>query len=170
MSDEIKEMLDLINELVKISPNKGSYGISHKKWKQLLDYITNLQQRSVDIGEYNTLVNKYNEVFKQNKNLKSQLKGTTHCYDEEEHKKLQQENDKLNRQIVIMEKYLELIYDLGFDYDGYSANEHLKKLIDELVHCASLGRACNTTEPIFTNMGKHYNILHEEVGGKEVRK
>ena len=83
---------------------------------------------------------------------------------------LQQANDKLNRQIVIMEKYLELIYDLGFDYDGYSTNEHLKKLIDELVHCASLGRACNTTEPIFTNMGKHYNILHEEVGEKEVRK
>ena len=45
MNNEIKEMLDLINELVKISPNKGSYGISHKKWKQLLDYITNLQHQ-----------------------------------------------------------------------------------------------------------------------------
>ena len=45
MKNEIKEMINLINELVKISPNKGSYGISHKKWKQLLDYITNLQHQ-----------------------------------------------------------------------------------------------------------------------------
>lgn len=72
-----------------------------------------------------------------------------------------------NQQIIIMEKYLELIYDLGFDYDGCGTIEGLKELIDDLVHCASLGRACNTTESIYTNMGKHYNILHEEIEGKK---
>ena len=82
----------------------------------------------------------------------------------------QEKIEKLNKQVVIMEKYLELIYDLGFDYDGCNTIEGLKGLIDDLVHCASLGRACNTTEPIYTNMGKHYNILHEEIGVKDESK
>ena len=82
----------------------------------------------------------------------------------------QEKIEKLNKQVEIMEKYLELIYDLGFDYDGCGTIESLKKLIEDLVHCASLGRACNTTEPIYTNMGKHYNILHEEIGVKDESK
>jgi len=83
------------------------------------------------------------------------------CYE------LCKEVSEKNQQIIIMEKYLELIYDIGFDYDGCGTIEGLKELIDNLVHCASLGRACNTTEPIYTNMGKHYNILHEEIEGKK---
>ena len=63
-----------------------------------------------------------------------------------------------------MERYLELIIDIGFDYDGCNTVEGLKRLIDELVHLASLGRACNTTEPIYINNGKQYNILHERIG------
>ena len=80
---------------------------------------------------------------------------------------LEEKIEQQKKQIIIMEKYLELIYDIGFDYDGCNTIEGLKGLIDDLVHCASLGRACNTTEPIYTNMGKHYNILHEEIEGKE---
>ena len=69
-------------------------------------------------------------------------------------------NDKST---IIMEKYLELIYDLGYDYDGLDKVESLKALIDELVRYASLGRVCNTTEPIYENGGKKYNILLEEI-------
>ena len=37
----------------------------------------------------------------ENQELKSQLRGTTHCYDEEEHKRLQEENKELKKQIKI---------------------------------------------------------------------
>lgn len=69
-------------------------------------------------------------------------------------------NDKST---IIMEKYLELIADLGYDYDGLNSVESLKGLIDELVRYANLGRVCNTTEPIYENGGKKYNILMEEI-------
>lgn len=70
--------------------------------------------------------------------------------------------ENLEQQIVIMEKYFELITDLGYDYDGLNSVESLKGLIDELVRYANLGRVCNTTEPIYENGGKKYNILMEE--------
>lgn len=77
--------------------------------------------------------------------------------------KLQQENKQLKEQIVIMGKYLELIYDLGYDYDGFNQVDSLKTLIDELVKYASFGRVCNLTEPIYENNGVSYNILHQEL-------
>ena len=42
----VEEILKTINDLIKIAPDKGSYAMSHKMWKQLLDYITNLQQEN----------------------------------------------------------------------------------------------------------------------------
>ena len=74
----------------------------------------------------------------------------------------------MNKQIEIMEKYFELIIDLGFDYDGCNTIESLKTLIDELVHLAKLGRACNTTEPIYMNSKKYYNIIHEELKDSDI--
>lgn len=37
--------------------------------------------------------------IKANEELKSQLRGTTHCFDEEEHKKLKEENQRLKKQL-----------------------------------------------------------------------
>lgn len=68
--------------------------------------------------------------------------------------------------VKVMEKYFELIIDLGFDYDGSNLIGSLKSLIDELVRFAKLGRACNITEPIYVNNGNVYNILHEEILSK----
>ena len=75
----------------------------------------------------------------------------------------EKEIDKLNNIIKIMEKYFELIVDLGYDYDGFNTVESLKTLIDELCRYAGLGRVYNTTEPIFINNDKKYNILNEEL-------
>lgn len=71
--------------------------------------------------------------------------------------------EDLNKQIQIMEKYFELITDLGYDYDGFTQEKDLKGLIDQLVHFANLGRVCNITEPIYVNGVKKYNILYEEI-------
>ena len=68
-----------------------------------------------------------------------------------------------DKSTIIMEKYLELIADLGYDYDGLDKVESLKGLIDELVRLANLGRVCNTTEPIYEKEDKKYNILLEEI-------
>ena len=71
---------------------------------------------------------------------------------------------KEDRRIEIMERYLELICDLGYDYDGCNEIESLKGLIDELVHLASLGRACNDTETIYVDKENRFNILGEKIG------
>lgn len=79
---------------------------------------------------------------------------------------LEQELERYKNIIEIMERYFELIIDLSFDYDGLNEVKSLKVLIDELKNYASLGRAYNTTEPIYENNGKKYNILHEELKGE----
>lgn len=71
-------------------------------------------------------------------------------------------NEENCKKIIIMKKYLELITDLGYDYDGLNSVESLKALIDELVRLANLGRVCNIIEPIYENGGKKYNILMEK--------
>lgn len=69
MNDEIKEILEHIQYVID---EDDYWEVTKVTLKPLLDYITNLQQRSVEIGEYNTLVNKYNEIYKENKRLKKQ--------------------------------------------------------------------------------------------------
>ena len=75
----------------------------------------------------------------------------------------------MDRRIEIMEKYLELIYDLGYDYDGCNDVDSLKGLIDEMCRLASLGRACNVSEPIYEDgKGNKLNILMEKP--KDIRR
>ena len=75
----------------------------------------------------------------------------------------------MDNRIEIMEKYLELICDLGYDYDGCKDVDSLKGLIDEMCRLASLGRACNVTEPIYIDgKGNKLNILFEEP--KDIRR
>lgn len=58
MQDEIKEILETIDDLILIAPDKGHYAMSHKMWKQLLDYITNLQEENMKlIGENEAIKN-----------------------------------------------------------------------------------------------------------------
>lgn len=84
---------------------------------------------------------------------------------------LEQVFEIINKQeelIIIMEKYFERIVSIGYDYDGYNDSDNLKKIIDELVWLARLGRVSNTTEVMYEDgNGKKYNILHEEIKGEE---
>lgn len=70
----------------------------------------------------------------------------------------------LKRQIDIKDRYCDMIWCLGVDYDGYETPEGLKSLIDELVALAK--RAVKNDDKYAMYEGcenKFYNILDEEV-------
>lgn len=71
------------------------------------------------------------------------------------------EFEKIKRENEIMRRYLNAIYTLGFDRDGFTRAEDLRNLIDGLIHYAQLGLECNTEKPMGTNEGIKYNILDE---------
>lgn len=81
---------------------------------------------------------------------------------------LLKENEELKQQIIIMEKYFELIHNISFDYDGYNDVTGLKGVIDELNRLANLGRVCNTTEPIFASEGIKFNILLQKLSEQKI--
>ena len=81
---------------------------------------------------------------------------------------LRLENEELKQQIIIMEKYFELIHNISFDYDGYNNVTGLKGVIDELNRFANLGRACNTTEPIYEREGVKFNILLQKLPEQKI--
>lgn len=71
----------------------------------------------------------------------------------------------LERQIEIKNKYLVLMVDLAYDYDGFNTIEGLKGLIDELRKYASYALDNNDKIPIYIDgNGDNFNILHEKIG------
>lgn len=71
--------------------------------------------------------------------------------------------DEMEEKIDIMQRYFQMIIDLGFDYDGCNTIEGLKMLIDELVRYARVGKNCDIVETVYVNESKKYNILGEEI-------
>jgi hypothetical protein len=63
------------------------------------------------------------ELNKENQELKSQLKGTTHCFDEEEHEKLKKQQkefiewleDEIQQQETLMAENQEKLYFLMYE-------------------------------------------------------
>lgn len=84
MKDEIKEILEEVKDLTDITIEKGTYGISHKKWKLLLDYITNLQEEVNKLtAESTEWESKCYDLQKENESLYKELKlqkGTTRLF------------------------------------------------------------------------------------------
>lgn len=78
---------------------------------------------------------------------------------------LEQKYEYLKRSKDIMEKYLQLIIDLSYDYDGCKSVDGLKGLIDELNTLAIHGRDEHDFIPIYVNNNKTFNILGEELKG-----
>lgn len=73
------------------------------------------------------------------------------------------EINELKRDKNIMQNYLELIINIGSDYDGYNDVENLKALIDELCEYALCGTKLDDTKIISSCGEKYYNILGEEI-------
>lgn len=73
--------------------------------------------------------------------------------------------EDLQREIEIKNAYLDLIYGLIFDYDGFNTVEGLKGLINELRKYASYALDNNDKIPIYIDGdGNDLNILHEKIG------
>lgn len=82
--------------------------------------------------------------------------------------KLEQENKQLKREKNIMQNYLQLIIDIGYDYDGYNDVKNLKELIDELCKYALYGKNLDDKKIVASSCENYYNILGEEIlGDKE---
>ena len=65
---------------------------------------------------------------RENKELKSQLKGTTHCFDEEEHRKLQENYDRIYAENCKLREEHNIN-----DISLLDENYRLKKVIDEAI-------------------------------------
>lgn len=75
------------------------------------------------IQTYNTLLK---ATIKENEELKSQLRGTTHCFDEEEHKKLKEEITNLSKDVDMWNsKY----------NDMFDENKILKEALETKSYC-----------------------------------
>ena len=69
------------------------------------EYINTLELDIAELREeiktkdkaYKAIVEELTECAEENEKLKSQLAGTTHCFDEEEHRKLEKENKQLEQ-------------------------------------------------------------------------
>lgn len=74
----------------------------------LLNIIEFLQDdRRQCLEELSKTHNRSVEIQKENQELKSQLAGTTHCFDEEEHNKLKEENQELKEKFKATNKGLQ---------------------------------------------------------------
>ena len=119
----------------------------------LLNIIEFLQDdRRQCLEELSKTHNRSVEIQKENKELKSQLRGTTHCFDEEEHNKLKEEITNLSKDVDMWNaKY----------NDMFDENRMLKKQVEEYKRLGfkHLNDKCNKLE----NQQKEFiNYLEDE--------
>lgn len=133
----------------------------------LLNIIEFLQDdRRQCLEELSKTHNRSVEIQKENEELKSQLRGTTHCFDEEEHNKLKEEITNLSKDLDMWNaKY----------NDMFDENRELKKQLEERPkEYVFIGNAQNKTRDFinqiikdnkeFKNQQKEFiNYLEKEI-------
>jgi len=129
-----------------------------------------MKEQRETIKEYEFIFDIYNKRKYRKKYLKDRKKEEGHYItpdsDEvyERYYKQKEEIAKLKRQIEIKDNYLDLIYCIGYDYDGYEKAESLKELIDELVDYAIRGKNNDDKTVMFEgSKNSKFNILHERI-------
>lgn len=104
--------------------------------QELYDYTMNLQKENERVNKTNmkllSKLDNYDHIVDERDELKSQLKGTTHCYDEVEHKQLEEQvnhldvvNCRLRKNIEKLKKELQKANDTLDTHNELI--EHLKK-------------------------------------------
>ena len=115
----------------------------------LLNIIEFLQDdRRQCLEELSKTHNRSVEIQKENQELKSQLAGTTHCFDEEEHNKLKEEITNLSKDVDMWNaKY----------NDMFDENRMLKKQVEEKENIA-----CNWKDSCLENAGKIEKLENQQ--------
>lgn len=65
------------------------------------------------------------------------------------------------------DEWMELIRDIGFDYDGCNSVESLKELVDELVEMSQKARECLRNGKIFYNEEEEEKSREEAIAEKK---
>lgn len=115
------------------------------------------------IQTYNILLK---SNIKENEELKSQLRGTTHCFDEEEHNKLKEENQKLKKQLEEWEHRLKCskeMLDIQGQKGNYDYDEYMLGLYNGMEYIIAL---FETREPNFIS-GKDVEFTNNKTQQKE---
>lgn len=113
----------------------------------LLNIIEFLQDdRRQCLEELSKTHNRSVEIQKENEELKSQLRGTTHCFDEEEHNRLKEEITNLSKDLDMWNaKY----------NDMFDENRELKKQLEERPkEYVFIGNAQNKTRDFINQITK----------------
>ena len=78
---------------------------------------------------------------------------------------LEEKIKKLERQIKIKDSYLDLIWMIGYDYDGCNTVDSLKDLIDELTDLALKAKKNDDKSVMYNggDWGEPLNILFEKL-------
>ena len=157
MNDEIKEILDYLTKFINDKEEITKYGceISVKQAKQLLDYITNLQQ---DNTLYAQLKDEYEEEIKDLQQENERLKSELECYENGVYfsskvDELERENERLKIQVSAREEL--------YEYSQSrieKAVEYIKKHIEKCNIDGYEGKFDNFD--IFTKPQKLLNILN----------
>lgn len=91
-------------------------------------------------------------LLRENKELKSQLKGTTHCFDEEEHKRLKEQLENSIKVNIADHKYASECEDKVVILEAYQ-KEFIKYLEDEI----------HTIETTFSQINGNYGLMNEKL-------
>ena len=96
---------------------------------------------------------------RENQELKSQLKGTTHCFDEEEHEKLKKQLEEWKQHLKCAKEMLDMQGQKGnYDYD-----EYMLGLYNGMEYIISL---FETREPNYIS-GKDIKFINNKTQQKE---
>lgn len=117
-----------------------------------------------NIGQFITINNKkyhlccIEQLQQENQELKSQLKGTTHCFDEEEHRKLQENYDRIySENCKLREEHN--INDISLLDENYRLKKGIYRIYDYLEDkygCSAVKGIINDTD-----VAELYEILDE---------
>ena len=131
------------------------------KNKEVVDALCLLLHCSLKDKKYETQKEQFNLVYDYIEKLEKHIEFY------EKHGSYKEKINEMQRQIDIKNAYLDIIYDIGIDYDGCNTIKSLKELIDEFMKWAKFAIENNDREPMFIGArDKEFNILHEELSLK----
>jgi hypothetical protein len=121
-------------------------------------FKTNEYNETDNICTYKEIINIF-DLLKENQELKSQLKGTTHCFDEEEHEKLKKQLEEWGHHLKCSKEMLDIQGQKGnYDYD-----EYMLGLYNGMEYVIAL---FETREPNYIN-GKDVEFTNNKIQQKE---